>query len=230
MIKNHSLEDILKTIQVYYEKRLHTLKDIPIDRRKTILENLIIKKLKQVSKTYNEMYDNLLNPITYLNDLGMDIPEGFRVCAKYTLLSNLEKELLSMENYHDKNKIKNLEKIKKLADKFSIKLTTPKVREVLSKKLINLLLALRDNLTFENTHELLNLFELLELLQTDINIQNAQNIFYSMVCEHFDELINKVKNTPHSRKLLLEIIEIGNKLNINLDFYKEKIDKITGKV
>ena len=123
-----------------------------------------------------------------------------------------------------------LEKIKKLADKFSIKLTTPKVREVLSKKLINLLLTLRDNLSFENTHELLNLFELLELLQTDINIQNAQNIFYSMVCEHFDELINKVKNTPHSRKLLLEIIEIGNKLNINLDFYKEKIDKITGKV
>lgn len=230
MIKNHSLEDILKTIQVYYEKRLHTLKDIPIDRRKTILENLIIKKLKQVSKTYNEMYDNLLNPITYLNDLGMDIPEGFRVCAKYTLLSNLEKELLSMENYHDKNKIKNLEKIKKLADKFSIKLTTPKVREVLSKKLINLLLTLRDNLSFENTHELLNLFELLELLQTDINIQNAQNIFYSMACEHFDELINKVKNTPHARKLLLEIIEIGNKLNINLDFYKEKIDKITGKV
>lgn len=230
IFNSSNLDETLKVIQTYYENKTYTLKDIPIDRRKNILENLIISRLKEVSKTYNEMYQNLLNPITYLNDLGMDIPEGFRVCAKYTLLTNLEKELLNLEDYSDKNKLKRLDKIKQLADKFHIKLTTPKVQEVLSKKLIDLLLILKDELTTKNTKELLDLFNLLEKLQIEIKIQYAQNIFYSFVCEDFEGLINRVKKMHDERKILLELVEIGNKLNINLDFYKEKIDSITGKV
>lgn len=224
------LDETLKTIKTYYENKIYTLVDIPIDRRKNILENLIISKLKEISKTYNAMYDNLLNPITYLNDLGMDIPEGFRVCAKYTLLTNLEKELLVMDDYKDKDKLDRLEKIKHLADKFHIKLTTPKVQEVLSKKLIDLLLNLKDKLTMQNAQELLQLFELLEKLQIEIKIQNAQNIFYSLVCEDFEGLIKRVKKIPDERKILLELVKIGTKLNINLDFYKEKIDSLTGKL
>ncbi len=227
---NGSTEDTIKAIKIYYEKKIHTLKDIPIDRRKNILENLIISRLKEASKVYQDMYQNLLNPISYLTELGMDIPEGFRVCAKYTLLSDLEKELKVLENKNDKNIIKKIAKIKQLADKFNIKLTTPKAQEILSKKLMESLLNLKKDLNIQNCEELLYLFELLEKLQIDIKIQNAQNVFYSFVCDDFEELLNRVIKLKDSRKLLLSLVEIGNRLNINLDFYKEKIVSVTGKV
>ncbi len=224
------IEKTIKTIKTYFDNKIYTLKDIPIDRRKTILENLINQRLREVAKTYNEMYQSLLNPITYLNDLGMDIPEGFRVCAKYTLLSNLEKELLTLEDYADKAKLKRLFKIKHYADKFSIRLTTPKVQEVLLQKLTDLLLNLKNELKIQHIQEILRLFELLEKLSIEIKIQNPQNIFYTIVCEDFEKLIKKARKTKDPRKILLKILEIGHKLNINLDFYKEKIDSLTGKV
>ena len=225
-----NIDEALAMIKTYYDKKIYTLKDIPIDRRKVILEHLIISKMKEASKTYNKMYENLLNPITTLNDLGMDIPEAFRVCAKYTLLTNLEKELSTLDDYCDVNKLKRLTKIKQNADKFHIKLTTPKAQEMLSQKLMKSLYELRANITLQNCEKLIGLFEFIEKLQIEFKIQNAQNLFYSFVCEDFEKLTKKVLKTKDARRILLNLVEIGNKLNINLDFYKNKIDSVTGKV
>ena len=178
------------------------------------------------------MYENLLTPISNLNDLGMDIPEGFRVCAKYTLLSNLDKELSSLENCFDKTKVKKLTKIKQLTDKFKIKLTNPETCEILSEKLNELLNNLQEKINSKNTQELLAFFNLLEILDVKINIHYAQNVFYDMFCDDFDELSKDVleKNPADARQLFLELVEIGKKLNINTDFYRNKIDSLTGKV
>ena len=230
--KDTNLDETIRTIGIYYGKKRYSLKDVPIDRRKKILEHLITSKLKEVSKTYNKMYENLLTPISNLNDLGMDIPEGFRVCAKYTLLSNLDKELSSLENCFDKTKVKKLTKIKQLTDKFKIKLTNPETCEILSEKLNELLNNLQEKINSKNTQELLAFFNLLEILDVKINIHYAQNVFYDMFCDDFDELSKDIleKNPTEARQLFLELVEIGKKLNINTDFYRNKIDSLTGKV
>ena len=42
----------------------------------------------------------------------------------------------------------------------------------------------------------------------------------------------KIKKTysTNTRKVMLDILEIGKKLNINMDFYKNKLDNLTGKI
>ena len=222
--------ETLQTIELYYGNKSFSLKDIPIDRRKTILENMIISKLYKASQTYNDLYESLLNPISYLNDLGMDIPEGFRVCAKYTLLDKLEKNLLTLEKYTNKEQIKKLEEIKKLADKFYIKLNNSKAKDILSAKLLLLVQNLKNEVSLSATKELLAFFELLEKLDIQTKIDLAQNIFYSLVCADFDSFALKIQKKPDSRILFLNFVEIGRKLNINMDFYAQKIDKITGKL
>ena len=227
-----NLVDILHTIEIYYESKFYSLKDIPIDRRKVILENLIIKNLKKASRTYKDLYESLLNPICYLNDLGMDIPEGFRVCAKYTLLSNLYKELSEFETYTDKQKTENLIKIKNLTDKFHIKLNDSKIKEVMSQKLLEEVIKLKNKPDINNCKELLNLFNLLEKLQIDVHIASAQNIFYDKFCSGFNDFSSDLtsQNKDEIRKLYLVILELGEKLRINMDFYRDKINSLTGKV
>ena len=222
----------LQTIELYYGSQFYSLKDIPIDRRKTILENLITSRLQKTSKVYEDLYDNLLNPISYLNDLGMDIPESFRVCAKYTLISNLIEELQAITTYSDKNKIQKLLKIKQLTDKFHIKLGKSKAKDVLGEKLVELILKLKDCTTIKNTQEILHFFDLLENLQIQTQISNVQNIYYEMFCLDFECLCKEIKekNGKDARKLFVDLIEIGRKLNINMDFYQNKIDSLTGKV
>ena len=218
----------LQAIELYYGSKFYTLKDIPIDRRKNILKNLVIQKLKNAARTYSEMYESLLGPISYLNDLGMDIPESFRVCAKYTLLSNLEEELGNLSNIDNKEKIKKLTEIKSLADKFHINLSQEKITKIASGKLNELLNKLKSETTIKNSKELLDFFELIGKLQIETNIVLAQNIFYYFFCADFENFIKK--DYEEKRKLFVNIIEIGKKLNISMDFYKEKIDKITGKI
>ncbi len=229
--ESDNIIDILQSIELYFGSKFYSLADIPMDKRKTVLENLIFKKLERASQTYKELYESLLSPISHLNDLGMDIPEGFRVCAKYTLLSNLDSELSTITSYGDKSKIQKLLKIKKLADKFHIRLTSPKSNEILSSSLINLITKLKKKTTIKDAQELLNFFELIEKLEIETNIKIAQNIFYEMFCKNFESFIEAHSTDMNElRKLLLILLDIGNKLGINMDFYKEKVDSLTGKV
>ena len=79
---------------------------------------------------------------------------------------------------------------------------------------------------------MLHFFELVEKLQIDMHISNVQNMYYEMFCLDFEKFFAEVneKNGKDTRKLLLALIEIGRKLNINMDFYLSKIDSLTGKV
>ena len=223
-----SVIQTMQAIEIYYGSKFYTLKDIPIDKRKRILKTMVIKKLKNASRTYTELYESLKNPITYLNDLGMDIPESFRVCAKFTLISNLEKELSDLSDLNNKKKLENLVEIKTLADKFHIKLDQEKPTKLLSNKLTELLNKLKSEPNVKNSQELLDFFNLIEKLQISTNITTAQNIFYYFFCSDFENFIQK--DYKEKRKLFNNLIEIGKNLNISMEFYKEKVDKITGKV
>lgn len=230
-VKDNSLTT-LQAIESYWGSKFFSLKDIPMDRRKTILENIIELKLQKTSKAYKDMYDELLGPISYLNDLGMDIPEGFRVCAKYTLLDSMHDGLANLETYNDKKQNQKLLDIKYLTDKFNIDLNDSRIRNMVSEKLLELLNKLQEDTSIEASDKLLAFFELLEELQIKVEISSSQNIFYDMFCFNFEKLCKDLtsKNCTNLRKLLLNMLEIGKKLNINIDFYKDKIDSLTGKV
>ena len=232
VFKKDGIIETLQAIELYYGSRFYSLKDIPIDRRKTILENMIQSKLQKAAQTYQDMYESLLNPISHLNDLGMDIPEGFRVCAKYTLLSDLDEELTNIKKYNDAKAIERLLAIKQLADKFKIKLNTPRIRTLLSSRLSKLITSLVVDMTIDNTKELIDFFELLEKLNIETEISAAQNTFYEMFCSNFERFYEKTcaKFGNNTRELMLNLLEIGRKLNINVNFYKDKVDSLTGKV
>jgi hypothetical protein len=188
--------------------------------------------MKKASDTYKELYDGLLVPITYLNEMGMDIPEGFRVCAKYTLLSSLDELLVKMKTFDDKQAVKKLLEIKTLANKFGIKLNTSKAPEILSERLLDLIYNLKANVSKKNAQELLSFFDVMAKLDVDVQISVAQNVYYEMFCLDFTEFFEQISkdNTLDTRQIFLLLLEIGRKLNINMNFYQDKIDALTGKV
>ena len=161
----------------------------------------------------------------------MDIPEGFRVCAKYTLLSDLADEFRNIVSYQDKKSVKKLSEISQLTQKFKISVDNEYTRDILSNKLYELILKLKEKTTITNTQEILGFFDIVEKLKIEVKIVNSQNIFYDMFCANFEAFYNEIsKKEKNPRKLLLNLMEVANKLNINMDFYKEKIDVLTGKV
>ena len=231
VFEKSSHDDILKIIETYFGNKFYSLKDIPIDKRKDILHNLIVSNLRKANQIYKNLYKTLSAPITYLYDLGMDIPEGFRVCAKYTLLSELIDEFKNMDNCCDKKTIKKLNEIAQLTQKFKIDIDNEFTRNILSNKLIELVLKLKDRTNVTNALEILGFFETVEKLKIEVKITSSQNIFYEMFCADFEKFYKNIsKKDKNPRKLLLILMDVARKLNINVDFYKDKIDILTGKI
>ena len=231
VFESNDLLEIMRSIEIYFGEKFYTLKDIPMDKRKKILHNLIVSNLRKAKQIYKNLYSTLCAPISYLSDLGMDIPEGFRVCAKYTLLSDLSEVLRNYESFNDKKTVKKLNEIAALASKFKINIDNEYTRNILSKNLLELTLKLKEHVSITNANEIISFFELVEKLRVEVKIVTSQNIFYEMFCANFEKLfeyINKKEKNP--RKLLLVLMNVAQKLNINIDFYKQKIDVLTGKI
>lgn len=229
--EENNASEIIKTIKIYFGNNSYSLKDIPIDKRKKILKNLILSNLIKAGKVYKNLYKSLCAPIAHLFDLGMDIPETFRVCAKFTLLSDLSAEYKNLTSYNDKKSVKKILEIAATAQKFKINIDNEYARTILSENLNQLILKLKEHTNITSANEVLGFFELAEKLNIEVKITTAQNIFYEMFCEDFEKFYSSInKKDKNPRKLLLLLMEVAKKININLDFYKNKIDVLTGKI
>ena len=60
--------------------------------------------MQKTAKTYEDLYDDLLNPISYLNDLGMDIPDNTDILSLFT--SEQSKEISVDTEVPDLEKLK----------------------------------------------------------------------------------------------------------------------------
>ena len=66
------------------------------------------RKLEPLGNTYESIYKEMKGSIIHIMDLGIDVPEVFRLAAKYTLTHKLEKTLSEADNFSDKKIIEKI--------------------------------------------------------------------------------------------------------------------------
>ena len=225
---SNDLIETLKAIQERISGTYYTLKDILIDKRKIILEKILISKLIKTEKTYRDLYDELKAPVSYYMDLGMDIPDVFRVSAKFTLLRKLENEISKIEDFCDEKTLARIVLIKQNADKFYVNLNKCRAGAIISKKLETLIEKLASDMEIKTADNILGLLNILEKLNIQANINEAQNIFFDSIYSKISILIEHLETSDdknNDRMLALKILEIGQMLNINTEFFRPHIDK-----
>ena len=221
-------DDVLKLMQKHYKSEFYTIKDVLIDKRKVILEKVLINKLLKTANTYLELYEDLKAPISQLADMGMDIPDAFRVAAKFSLLKDLDETLDKAEDFLDKELNEKLDKIKREADKFFVNLNKSRARIIVAKKLQSLIAEAADNPSEKTNEKIFGLFGIMDKMGLDVDIRVSQNIYHEKIYSKIEYLIDyleKSKNKAKDRKIILSFLEIGRKLNINTDFYIPHIDR-----
>ena len=87
---------------------------------------------------------------------------------------------------------------------------------------------LSKNLEIQRVEGLLKLFRQIDELEIDVNISEMQSIYFSKIYSKINELIceiNTSETKDEDRKLIYLLLEIGKKLNVDINFYKELILK-----
>ncbi len=226
--KSNVLLETLKGFETHYSAKFYTLKDVLIDKRKLILDNVLKSRLTKVANTYEELYEELKIPVEHLANLGMDIPDAFRVSAKFCLVKRLEELLINTDDFRSETFLDEIKKIKTGSQKFFINLNKSNARIIIAKKLQSLIDTLSQTMDFTVADRIFSIFELVEILDLKVEIKVAQNIYFEKIYSKINVLIEHLETSntkDEDRQIALMLLEVGKKLNINTDFYRPHVDK-----
>ena len=74
---------------------------------------------------------------------------------------------------------------------------------------------------------LLELFEHIEKIDLEIDISEAQNTYYTRIYHKIGEIIEVSKKSKRrsERNFIQMLLDIGDRLNINTDFYRTIVER-----
>ena len=221
------LTEIIRAIDDYFGKEYFTVKDIFIEERRKILEILLKDKMDKFAQTYYELYNEGKAPVYHMQSLGLKVPDEFKLVAEYSLTKQFNDVMSEFNSSFDPQIIQKAADINLEAKNIGVELDKTPTSELFSYKLYQSINRLSSSIEIHQAEAVLDLFEYIEKLELKVEISEAQNIYFAKIFHEVGEYIDNIKNYKNEvdRKFVDVLLEIGKKLNINTDFYKNKMDK-----
>src|SRR5574344_1242080 len=218
------LTEIIRGLDAFFGKEYFTLKDIFIEERRKILQILLKEKLVDFARNYEEMYEDGKGSIFHLQALGLDIPEEFKISAQYTLAKQFNDLFTSSNGFIDDDVIQLASDINFEAKRMGIKLDKSFTSKIFSKKIVQNINRLVYSLEYQQADVTLELLNTIEKLELNVDISQAQNLYFVKVVTKFTQLIESMSRES-DRELVLILFDIAKRLNIDTTFYQNKFDK-----
>ncbi len=221
------LTEIIRALDEYFGREYFTLKDIFIEERRKILQTMLQGKMQKFAQTYQEMYSEGKSSIYHMQGLGLSIPDEFKISAGYTLSKQFNDLIINSSGFLDNNIIQQAIDINYETKKIGIEIDKTPTNRVFSQKISQNISRLVQSFEIQQAEIILELFDNIEKLELNVDIAEAQNIFFNKIFHEFDEIIENInkKSSASDKKFISILLEIGKKLNINVEFYKEMLDK-----
>ena len=218
------LTEIIRAIDNYFGKEYFTLKDIFIEERRKNLQTMLKGKLKIFSNTYESMYNEGKGSIYHMQGLGLDIPEEFKISAQYVLTKQFNDLFVESKGFLDNDIIQQGCDINFEAKRIGVEIDKRITSKVFSKKIAQNVNRLAYALDIQQVEATIELLDCINKLGLKVDIAEAQNYFFSKIVKNIGEIINDI-TCQADRDLIVMLFEIGENLNINMDYYRQLFDK-----
>lgn len=221
------ITEIIRALDEKFGKEYFTLKDIFIEERKKILQILLKDKLAKFATTYKDMYEQGKGSIYHMQNLGLEIPNEFKISADYALSQRYNDLLSHTDGFVETNVIQQIADINFEAKKMNISIDKTPSNKSFSKKILTNLNRLTKSFELQQAEAIVEMFDIISKLELQIDISEAQNIYYNKIYHRIGNILENTTEIPKEKdmRFVNALLEIGLKLNINVDFYKVKIDK-----
>ncbi|MCM1339858.1 MAG: DUF3536 domain-containing protein [Muribaculaceae bacterium] len=222
------LTEIIRTLDEKFGKEYFTLKDIFIEERKKILQILLKDQLEKFADTYKEMYDQGKGSIYHMQNLGLEIPDEFKISAAYAMSQRFNELLENSDGFVEKNIIQEIMDLNFEAKKMNIKIDKTPSNRHFAKRINTNLNRLTKSFEIQQADAIVELFGIIEKIDLQMDISESQNIYYNKIYYRIGDILETYESTKKEKdlKFIKLLLQIGMDLNINVDFYKIKLDKL----
>lgn len=218
------LTEIIRGVDDYFGKEYFTLKDIFIEERRKILQILMKDKLSGFARNYEVMYEDGKASIFHFQALGLEVPEEFKISAQYSLAKQFNELFAHSNGFIDDDVIQLASDINFEAKRLGITIDKTETSKIFEKKVVQNINRLVYSMEYQQADVTLDLLDAIEKLEVNVNLAEAQNIYYSKIVQKFDSLLEDISRQG-DRDFLLILFDIAKRLNLNIDAYKAKFDK-----
>ena len=221
------LTEIIRKLDKNFGSEYFTLKDIFIEERKKILQLLLKGKMKKFSQIYQDMYNEGKSSIYQMQNLGLSVPNEFKISAQYALSRQFNDLITNSNSFIDTNTLQQAVDINFEAKKLDVKIDKKESNKIFSKKVLQNIIRLSKSFEKSQAEATFELFDLIEKLDLNVDIKEAQNIYYTKIYHSIGDIIDDIssKSTSGEKNLAIMLLDIGKKLNINTEFYRQMMDK-----
>jgi len=222
------LTEIIRALDEYFGAEYFTLKDIFIEERRKILQILLKGKMEKFAQNYQEMYNEAKGSIYQMQTLGLAVPEEFKIAAKYALSKKFNDLIVTFGGFVEPSVVQEIVAINYEARAMGIKLDKSVANRIFAKKIDKNISRLAYSLEVQQADVLMELFDYVEKLELEIDISEAQNVYYTRIFHKIGEIIELSKKSKRAseRRFVQMLLDIGDKLNINTEFYRSMLDKM----
>ncbi len=222
------LTEVIRALDESFGSEYFTLKDIFIEERRKILQILLKGKMEKFAQNYQEMYNEAKGSIYQMQNLGLAVPEEFKIAAKYALSKKFNDLIISSGGFVEPAVVQEIVAINYEARTIGIKLDKALANNIFAKKIDKNILRLAYSLEVQQADVLIELFDYIERLELEVDIAEAQNVYYTRIFHRIGEIIELSQKSKRSgeKRFAQMLLDIGDKLNINTEFYRSKLDKI----
>ncbi|MBR1424403.1 DUF3536 domain-containing protein [bacterium] len=227
------LTEVIRALDETFGKEYFTLKDIFIEERKKILQILLKDNLEKFATRYEEMFDQGKSSIYHMQSLGLEIPKEFKISAGYTLSHRYNDLLAHSNGFVEESVIRQIRDINYEARKIGIEIDKTASNTNFAAQIIKNLKRLTKSFESQQADTVVELFNIIDKLDLQIDITEAQNIYYNKIYHRIGDIVeNNSSDQPREKDLefIKLLLIIGEKLNINVDFYKIKLAKLESQV
>lgn len=218
------LTEIIRTIDDNFGTEYFTLKDIFIEERRKILQTMLRGKLQNFANTYETMYNDGKGSIYQMQSLGLEIPKEFRISAQYVLTKQFNELFTESRGFIDSDIIQQASDINFEAKRIGIEIDKTPTAKIFSKKIAQNVGRLAYALDIQQIDATLELLDCIDKLELKVDIAEAQNDFFAKIVSNLGDLIQNMSCNA-DRELITMLFDVGENLNINMDYYKLQFDK-----
>ena len=223
------LTEIIRAIDEKFGKEYFYIKKISLlKKEKKILQILLKDQLEKFANTYKDMYDQGKGSIYHMQNLGLEIPKEFKISASYALSHRYNDLLADSNGFVETPIIQEISDINFEAKKMNIEIDKTPSNKNFAKKIITNLNRLTKSFEIQQADSIVELFAIIEKLELQIDISEAQNIYYNKIYHRIGDILEKNNEKPGEKdiKFIKLLLAIGENLNINVEFYKIQLSKL----
>ena len=170
------------------------------------------------------MYNEGKGSIYQMQTLGLEIPNEFKISAQYVLTKQFNDLFVESKGFLNNDILQQASDIIFEAKRIGIEIDKTPTAKIFSKKIAQNVGRLAYALDIQQVDATLELLDCIGKLELSIDIGEAQSYFFTKIVTNITELISTM-SCAADRDLITMLFDIGENLNINMDYYKQQFDK-----